>query len=332
MIAVAVVVGIGGFIAYQKAPFRTDSGARIEIPAASAAEDGQSARSDVSLTTLRLGIIPERDVFRQRRAYLQLAEYLQSKNLGGPPGGKVAVRTASSYAGTLKDLEEGQVDAAFVGSLIAVLAQDRCGASVVLKSEELDGRSTYAGAVIVREDAPVQKFADLMGKRVGGVKTTTAGAVYPLYLIRQLGWQARDVPSLVWSGTHDDVVREVISGTVDAGAVKDLRLDGYRKEHPEAKLRVLSISGRVPNNALVLRKDLPPAKQEKLVTCLLAMDKDPAGAGALAALGYKRFLRTDLAEYGPLYDMIDAIGPLWFALDVGPAPRRPGEIVTKGGG
>jgi phosphonate transport system substrate-binding protein len=332
MIAVAALVGVGGVIAYQNAPYRPNSSEKSGYPEESNAKNGVSGATDENLATLRLGIIPERDVYQQRKAYLQLAEYLHTKDLGGPPGGKVEVLTASSYAGTLKDLEEGQVDAAFVGSLIAVLAQDRCGAAVVLKSEELDGRSTYAGAVFVREDSPAQKFEDLMGKRIGGVKTTTAGAVYPLYRIRELGWQARDVPSLVWSGTHDDVIREVLSGSVDAGAVKDLRLDAYRKEHPEAKLRTLSISGRVPNNALVLRKDLPAAKQEKLVTALLGMDRDAAGAAALAALGYRRFLRTSIEEYGPLYDMIDVIGPLWFALDVGAAPKRGGQGDKETGG
>ena len=54
------------------------------------------------------------------------------------------------------------------------------------------------------------------------------------------------------------------------------------------------------------------------------MEHDPAAVPVLGALELKRFVRSDITEYGPLYDMIEAIGPVWFAMDVGPAPRRPG--------
>lgn len=296
--------------------------------------NAQTAPSEPNLIphlALRLGIIPERNVYQQRTAYRLLGDYLQTKDLGLPIHTTVDILTASSYSSALKDMEEGQLDAAFVGSLVAALAYERCGAEVVLKSEELDGRSMYAGVVFVRESSPARTFNDLMGKRIGGVKTTTAGAVYPLYLIRKLGWQALDVPTLVWSGTHEDVINEVLLGSVDAGAVKDLRFDAYMKEHPEAQLRTLSLSGRVPNNALVLRKGLPAAQKEKLPAALLAMESDPAAVPALAALGYKRFVCSDIKEYGPLYDMIEAIGPAWFALDVGPAPHRPALTSAEGG-
>jgi len=63
---------------------------------------------------LRLGIIPERDVFQQRKAYQLLGEYLQTKELGLPTQATVEILTASSYASALKDLEENKLDAAFV--------------------------------------------------------------------------------------------------------------------------------------------------------------------------------------------------------------------------
>lgn len=275
---------------------------------------------------LRLGIIPERDVFQQRKAYRLLGDYLASKNVAAGP---VEISTSSSYAGALQDMQEGQIDAAFVGSLVAVLAYDRCQAQVLLKSETLGGRDTYSGVVFVREDSPARSFVDLLGKRIGGVKTTTAGAVYPLFLIRQLGWEAHDVPALVWAGTHDEVLAEVAAGHLDAGAVKDSRYDAYVAAHPEARLRKLCESSRVPNNALIVRKDMPAAQRARLVQVLLDMPADPAAAETLQALEIRRFTRCDIAEYAPLYDMIEKIGPMWFAMEAGTAPRRP--AATEGG-
>jgi phosphonate transport system substrate-binding protein len=281
---------------------------------------------------LRIGIIPERDIYQQRKNYLLLAQYLQSRGVGvgSPPA--VEVMTAASYDAILQDFNDGHIDAAFVGSLVAVLAADRYGTQVVLKSENLQGQSTYCGVIFVPAASPVTSFRDLIGQRIGAVRTTTAGAVYPLYLVRQLGWQAKDVPTLVWSGTHDDVIREVLAangpGDLAAGAVKDTRLAAFEKAHPDIKLRHLAESGRVPDNALIVRRDLPPAQKDKLVSTLLAMEHDPNAAPVLASLELHRFLPCSLDQYAALYDMIDAIGPVWFAMQVGPAPRRPAALGT----
>jgi len=311
-IATAALIGVAAVLTLQRGPWRASAASGAPATAS------EPARS----SSLRMGLIPERDVFTQRKAYQKLGEYLAAHQVGP---GVVELRTSSSYDGALKDLQEGEVDFAFVGSLVAVLAHDRCGAEVLLKSETASGSANYSGVVFVREDSAARQFSDLMGKRIGGVKTTSAGAVYPLYLIRQLGWAATDVPSLVWLGTHDDVMAEVAAGKVDAGAVKDARLEAYVAAHPQAKFRKLGTSAAMPNNALVVRRDLAPAVKEKLVEVLRAMSEDPQARDVLSVLEIKGFVKTDISEYTALYDMIEAIGPGWFAMDVGPAPKRPVE-------
>ncbi len=317
-LAALSLVGVGALVTLRKGPWQ-----------ATAALPPATLPAPLRNNTLRLGLIPERDVFTQRKAYQQFAEYLATHHIGPD---SVELRTSSSYAGALQDLEEGETDIAFVGSLVAVLAHERCGADVLLKSETPAGTANYTGVIFVRQDSPAKEFSDLLGQRIGGVKTTTAGAVYPLYLIRQLGWAATDVPSLIWTGTHDDVMAEVAAGTLDAGAVKDSRFAAYTQAHPQVHFRKLSTSAPMPNNALVVRHDLPAPVKEKLVQLLLAMDQDPQAANVLRVLEIKRFVKTDLSEYAALYDMIDLIGPAWFAMDVGPAPKRPPEAVGGGNG
>jgi len=51
---------------------------------------------------------------------------------------------------------------------VAALAFERSGVEVVLKSEELDGRSTYAGVIFVRESSPARTFDDLMASGLAG--------------------------------------------------------------------------------------------------------------------------------------------------------------------
>lgn len=280
-------------------------------------------------TRLRIGLIPERDLFQQRKAYQALALYLQKHLPSSPP---VELVTTSSYAGILKDFEEGRIDLAFAGSLVAILAADRFDVHVLLKSESprAPGKfeSTYHGVLFVRDNSPALTVADLGGKRVAGIRTTLGGAIFPLYLLQQLPQnQAFDV---LWSGTHEDVIREVAEGNVDAGAVKNTRLEAFEREHPTIKFRRLAQSGAVPDNALLLRRDFPPDRRDALVASLRAMNTNPEGQAVLAGLGIRAFLPCTLAEYAPLYDMIDKLGPHWERLAIsGPAPRAKPAPATR---
>jgi phosphate/phosphite/phosphonate ABC transporter binding protein len=280
------------------------------------------------LAPLRIGLIPERDLFEQRKAYQLLALYLQ-KHLPHTP--TVELVTASSYKGILQDIQEGTVDVAFAGSLVAILAADRFDAQVLLKSESdrPGGRplATYTGVLFVREDSPARSVTDLAGKRVAGVRTTMGGAVFPLYLSGQV--PADQLFELVWAGTHEDVIREVVAGNVDAGAVKNTRLDAWELGpaqatiHSDRKFRRLSQGPAAPDNALVVRKDFDPVRRDAVVAALLGLHNDPEGQAVLAALSVRRFLPCTLDEYGALYQMIDALGPRWNALNIeGPAPRH----------
>ena len=275
-------------------------------------------------SVLRIGLVPERDIFQQRRAYRALANYLEPRL-----NCSIQLVTNNTYEGVLQDFHDRQIDAAFLGSLVAVLAVDRDQAKVVLKSESVFEVSTYAGVIFVTQDSPIRTLSDLRGKTVGGVPTTTAGAVFPVFLITGSGIPQTDRPRLVWTGTHDDVIREVVAGHVDAGAVKDLRLDSFEKEHPGTSFRRIASSPRVPDNALVIRNDMPADLESGLIRALLAMNEDKSGGGPeiLAQLGFGRFLPASLAEYAGLYDMLDAIGAEWPAMKVaGPRPLRPAGI------
>jgi phosphonate transport system substrate-binding protein len=292
---------------------------------------------------LRVGFAPETNIFAMRKGYRSLADYLEKKLAGDDkaPPVRIQLVTASSYAGTLRDFKEGRIDAAFMGSLAALVAVDRNQGQVYLKSQGSSGLSTYSGVVFVLEGSPCRSIEDLKGRRLGAVRTTMGGAVYPLYLMKQGGMldgaASSEVPQIAWAGTHDDVINEVVAGNLDGGAVKDLRLLAYEKEHPGVKFRRLAESARAPDNALVVRRDYPAAKREALVAALLGMHEDPAGKAALEAMKVQRYVPCAPDEYSELYKMVESLGRHWSDLNIeGPAPQRPaaGElhIIERSGG
>ncbi len=269
-------------------------------------------------TPLRLALIPERDVFAQRRRYQELASYL-AKRLDQP----VELVTLNTYSAILDELRNKTIDGGFAGSMVAVLARDRLGARVLVKPEHAEGVSTYRGVIIVAENSPIQSIEDLRGHSLAMVRTTTAGNLYPLSLLARANLLDQGKPEFRWVGTHDEVAQAVADGHVDAGAIKDLRLDAFEKDHPDVRLRRLAISEAVPDNGLMVRGDLDESLRERLREILLTMDTDPQGQEVLKLLGDRRFLPCPCEEYQPVYDMVNQIGSAWPLVGIdGPPPGK----------
>ncbi|MDP6545402.1 MAG: phosphate/phosphite/phosphonate ABC transporter substrate-binding protein [Phycisphaerae bacterium] len=271
---------------------------------------------------LRIGLIPERDIFLQRKRYRALAEYLSVK-LDRP----VRLVMMHTYATVLHDFAEKNVECAFLGSLVAVLAMDRLDAQVIAKPELTGGVSSYHGVIFVRADSPVTKLEQIAGRSIGMVRTTTAGHVFPGCVLMKLKLFGRaDEPRIVWIGTHDDVTRKVMDGQIDVGAMKNLRLDDLLKQNPEWKIRRLASGKCVPSNALLVRSDIAGELGGKLSKILLEMESDPQGSKTLEEMGMKRFIPCPSREYSPVYDMTECIKSMWKKIGVpGTIPKRPGD-------
>jgi phosphonate transport system substrate-binding protein len=275
---------------------------------------------------LRIGLIPERNIFAQRARYRALADYL-AEHLDRP----VELVTNNTYEGVLDDFASDRVDAAFLGSLVAVLAMDRHDARVVLKPELPGGVTTYRGVILVRPDSAIESVDDLGGRSIAMVKATMAGDLFPVFEMSRRGLLSSPTPpDMVWVGTHDAVMQEVMAGRVEAGAAKDLRLLAYEAEQSDRPFRRLAISDPVPNNALMLRKATADELGPQLVEIMLRMDADPAGRQTLAEFGAVRFVPCVAEEYEAIYQMVDVLGERWSALGVsGPPPAPPAPPARK---
>jgi phosphonate transport system substrate-binding protein len=248
---------------------------------------------------LRIGLIPERDVFAQRKRYRALADYLAAR-LERP----VELVTNNTYEGVLHDFDDDEIDVAFLGSYVATLAMDRNNARVVLKPEIAGGVTTYHGVMFVRADSSIRTVDDLAGRSIGMVRTTTAGDLFPIWELTRHGLMDQPEPPIItWVGTHDAVVMEVVEGRLDAGSAKNLRIDAYEVAHPDLELRRLAESRPVPNNALLLRSAMADELADTLVEVLMQMESNPDGRQTLAEFGAVRFVPCEAGEYEAIYEM-----------------------------
>jgi phosphonate transport system substrate-binding protein len=279
----------------------------LGLAAPSSAHADATARP-ASPPALRIGLIPELNIFRQKARFTALGDYLGAK-IGVPFQFTILPR----YGNVLETFDAQALDGAFFGSFTGALAIERLGVVPLARPVNVDGTSTYHGYVFVRRDSGLRSAADLRGRRMAFVdRATTAGYLFPLAWLRQQGVSApeRHFAETFFTGSHDAAVAAVLDRKADVGAAKHSVFDQLRRENPRVarELVVLADSPSVPSNGLCVRKTLDPALRERLRRALLEIDRDPAGAAALAAVGALRFVETSAADYGPVFALAAAAG------------------------
>ena len=272
-----------------------------------------------TLPSLTIALLPERNVFDQRKRYQPVQEYL-SATLGRP----VAFKLLDNYQLIFAEILEKRVDAAFFGSMNGAIAQLKGGVKFLARPVDLEGVSTYAGVLFTKTGASVTKDpATWKGQRVALVnKVTTAGYLYPLSLLRLSGYQGDPEPyfkQMIFTGSHDAAILAVFNGEADFGACKNTVFDEYLRLHPEIQrnLTVLAVSAPVPSNGLGVRADLDPALELALREALVTMHTREEGQRALRQFRAQRFIETSASDYEPVFAMARSAG-----MDLGGWPLR----------
>jgi len=251
-------------------------------------------------TKLLIGLIPERNIFKQMERYEPLAGYLFRKT-----GAKVSLKILPRYGNIIENFQSSGMDGAFFGSFTYALAHAKAGVEVLARPVGLDNTSTYHGLIFVRKDRGIRTARDMKGKRFAFVdKATTAGYLLPLEYFHDHGIPEYKgfLKEAYFAGTHEDAVYDVLNGKADIGAAKNTVFHRLAKEDPRIgmDLVVLARSPDVPENALALRKDIDPSVRRRLNEALLKMHLDPDGKRVLDQFAAQRFIETTNEDYRPV--------------------------------
>jgi phosphonate transport system substrate-binding protein len=261
-----------------------------------------------SASELTIGLIPEQNVFKQMKRYEPIGEYIEKKT-----GIKIRFTTLSRYGNIISSFETEKMDAAFWGSFTGGLAINQLGIVPIARPVWLDGTSTYHGYIFVRKESGIKNVADMKGKTIAFVdKATTAGYVFPMAYLKEHG--VKDIDSYFkeyyFAGSHDATILAVLDNEVDIGCAKNTIFNAIADKDPRVNkdIVILARSPVVPSNGLAIRKGLDPEIQKKLLEVLLKMDSDPGGVETLRKFGAKRFIKTTVDDYRPIFDIAQKAG------------------------
>lgn len=257
---------------------------------------------------LTIGLIPEQNVFLQKRRYEPIAAYLRNR-----ADLEVRFTILSNYGDIIQSFADQKMDGAFWGSFTAALAIQKIGIEPIARPLWLDGSSSYHGHVFVRKDGGISSVAGMKGKTIAFVsKATLAGYVFPRAYLRENG--VSDIDSYFkeyyFAGSHDGPIYSVLQKEADIGCAKDTIFDLVAARNPRVRseLRILAESPAVPSNALAVRGDLDPAVIEKLREALLTMEGDSTGKSVLAEFGARAFIPTTKQDYAVVTEIAERAG------------------------
>lgn len=177
--------------------------------------------------------------------------------------------------------------------------------------------------IVAVAGGPISTLADLKGRTLAlGSRDSGHAAILPVYFLEQQGMQeGRDYRTLRFNsdlGKHGDtgtsevdVVRAVLDGRADAGAIGSPFWNTVRNEHlvPEGGLVEIWSSPAYNHCMFTARPDLDPEQERRFVQALSEMSYDnPKHRVILDAEGLQRWLPPHLDGYAALREAADQQG------------------------
>lgn len=233
---------------------------------------------------IKFYLVPAQDMLTLSEQGKILEEYL-SDDLGLV----VKVELPSSFIAVVEAFGSKRADVAILNTFGYVLAHEKYGVEARLKLVNR-GRDEYNGQIIAHVDGP-KTIKEINGKKFAFVDpASTSGYLLPQRLFKQENIKLKES---VFSGRHDAVVQAVYQRKVDAGATfytppdddgtpKDARWL-LRTQYPDVykKIKILQLTGPIPNDPLIFRKDIPDELKSKISESMKKYIKTEVGAKVL---------------------------------------------------
>ena len=104
-----------------------------------------AADSDAQENELVIGLLPEMNVFKQKKRFEPLAAYLSERMEI-----KIKLTILSRYGNIIERIKADEIDGAFLGSFTGALAISQLGVIPLARPINMDGTSTYFGQIFVK--------------------------------------------------------------------------------------------------------------------------------------------------------------------------------------
>ncbi|OGQ97897.1 MAG: hypothetical protein A2505_05195 [Deltaproteobacteria bacterium RIFOXYD12_FULL_55_16] len=203
------------------------------------------------------------------RIYLSFLQHLSQQT-----GHKFSLKFTEKYEDTADNLGRGLIQFAALGPVNCVAAKTKYGVGCLAMGLNQNNKPEYRAVIFVRHDSPLNNLEDLRSKTFAfGDRFSTQGHVIPRKILEDAGITLDDLQSYVFTGSHANTAKAVLSGAYEAGAIQDTLADRLNRE---GQIKILATSKPYPSSLICYAKGVDPATLTAVKKALLEMD--PTGA------------------------------------------------------
>jgi phosphonate transport system substrate-binding protein len=229
-----------------------------------------------------------------------------SKDLGIP----IKQVAATDYRGSIEALKFSKAQIGQLGPKGYIEASNNNYANVepVVQLQHTNGSLGYRSCLIVHADADLFSPEDIAGKTFAfNDPNSTSGYLVPMtFFLTEMDIDPKGYFSkLTFSGSHEASILAVANKKVDVAStnlpdIQQMTLEG---KVPRGVVRVIWVSKLIPNDPIVVRKDLPDSLKQAIQQALTTMKtRNPEAFGAGGAwIG--GFIKVDDAKYQIIRDL-----------------------------
>jgi phosphonate transport system substrate-binding protein len=235
-----------------------------------------------------------------------------AQRVGEELGRPARLVTATSF----DVVRQAQADFAFVCGLPYVRLRREDPASIaaiaapVVEGSRYQGRPVYFSDVIVPALSPALVFEDLRGcSWAFNELDSHSGYLVTLYHLLGMGETGAFFGRSEMTGFHQESIRRVARGEIDASAVDTQVLAVELRETPSlsARIRIIATFGPSTIQPLVATRRVPDALRADVQSLVIRLGARAAERAALAIGFVERFVAVDDSAYDDIRGMLDAV-------------------------
>jgi phosphonate transport system substrate-binding protein len=213
-------------------------------------------------------------------------------------------------------VRSAEVDFAFICGLpyVRLARETPCPvvllAAPVLAGPRYEARPIYFSDVIVRADDRAMAFDDLRGRSWAyNEPDSHSGHLVTLFRLHQMGESSGFFSQSVMTGFHQESIKRVLAGEIDASAIDSQVLAVEMLRHPDlwSRLRIIDSLGPSTIQPLVAASHVPGDLRSEVLDVVLGISEASAGRAAFARGMVSRFEAVEDARYDDIRHMLDTV-------------------------
>jgi phosphonate transport system substrate-binding protein len=227
-------------------------------------------------------------------------------------GVKVKPVTATDYRGTIEALKFKKAELGHLGPKSYVEASTNNYANVepIAQLQLANGSLGYRSCLIVHSDSEVFSPEDMAGKTFAfNDPNSTSGYLVPsAFFMMDMGVDPKKYFSKVtFSGSHEASILAVANKKVEIASTNMPDLSQLTRENkvPRGALRVIWVSKLIPNDPIVVRKDMPASLRSAITESLTTMRARNPEAFKEIGAWVGGFVPADDGKYQVVRDLND---------------------------